>query len=141
MILLDTNVVSEIAKERPSDDVIAWLNAQASSDLFLSSVTLAETAYGFRIMPPGRRRDHRIAIFERFIAQQFSQPILTFDEDTARAFGDIVGARRQLGRPMSTFDGQIAAIARVNHLALATRNVKDFEDCGLELINPFTDTP
>ncbi len=138
MIVLDTNVVSEFMTSPPAAPVLAWLNAQDSAVLYLTTVTIAEIAFGLRILPDGRRRRLLGERFEQFLAEAFQSRILSFDEPAARAYGDIRGARRAQGRPMSTLDGQIAAIARSRGCAVATRNIRDFEDCGLELIDPFS---
>lgn len=137
MILIDTNVVSEVMKAAPASVVVNWLNEQASSTLFISSITIGEIEYGLRILPDGKRRTQLRERFERFIAQAFTMRILPYDETAALEYGDIMGLRREMRRPLSVPDGQIAAIARSGGYALATRNVKDFEDCGFELINPF----
>ena len=89
-------------------------------------------------MPDGERRRLLSDRFEQFLGAAFASRILSFDEDAARAYGEIRGYRRELGRPMSAFDGQIAAIAKTRGFAIATRNIRDFADCGLELINPFS---
>ena len=141
MILVDTNVVSELLLITPTPAVSAWFDSQAPDNLHTPSITLAEMVYGLRIMPRGRRRDGLRSSFDALVESVFQQRVFSFDEDAARIYADVMGARKEMGRPMSIPDGQIAAIARANHTALATRNVKDFEDCGLELINPFTDTP
>ena len=138
MILLDTNVVSELMRSIPSPVVESWFDNQEPTHLFTSSISVAEILYGLRTMPDGRRRDSVSARFEGFLGGAFQQTILSFDEASARAYSNIRGARKEMGRPMSDFDAQIAAIARVNGLAIATRNVRDFEDCGLDLINPFS---
>lgn len=137
MILLDTNVVSEVMKSRPEAAVVAWLNGQHSEKLFVSAITIGEIAYGLRILPDGKRRSDLGQRFERFVAQAFDQRVLAYDEMAARIYGELMGDRRERGRPISISDGQIAAIARLNHLAVATRNVADFEDCGIDLVNPF----
>ncbi len=137
MILLDTNVVSEVMKASPSENVIAWLNEQESSKLFISAITIGEIVYGLRILPEGKRRSGLCEKLEQFIALAFDQRALAYDESAARAYGELMGHRRALGRPMSVPDGQIAAIARSNHLAVATRNVLDFENCGVDVIDPF----
>jgi predicted nucleic acid-binding protein len=137
MILLDTNVVSEIMKVAPSDAVVSWLNDQRSGALYVSAVTIGEIEYGLRILPAGGRRMRLKERFERYIALAFAQRVLAFDEAAARIYGEIMGLRREIGRPMSVPDGQIAAIARLNGLQVATRNTRDFEDCGIELIDPF----
>jgi predicted nucleic acid-binding protein len=137
MILLDTNVVSEVMKTRPSDAVVAWLNGQASEKLFVSAITIGEVAYGLRILPDGKRRSGLRERFERFVAVAFDQRVLAYDESAARIYGELMGDRKELGLPMSVPDGQIAAIARLNHLAVATRNVLDFEHFGIDVANPF----
>lgn len=136
-ILLDTNVVSEVMRQNPSSNVISWLNSCDNTDLFISSITIAEICYGLRILPEGRRRQSLKLRFEHFISQGFANNIINFDESAARAYAEIMGARKEQGRPMSLPDGQIAAIAQTNFLSLATRNITDFEGCGIELINPF----
>jgi predicted nucleic acid-binding protein len=137
MILLDTNVVSEVMRPKPSENVLHWLNQQNSSSLFISSITIAEICYGLRVLPIGQRRRQLETLFEAFVAQGFSGRILDFDESAARAYAELMGQRREKGCPMSLPDGQIAAVAHVNRLTLATRNIRDFVACGIELINPF----
>lgn len=137
MILLDTNVVSELMDDAGSVTVSEWIDAQDPTGLFFSSVSLSEILYGLRTMPHGRRRDALRLSFERFVGDVFPQRVLAFDEAAARVYGDIRGARKEMGRPMANFDGQIAAIAQVHSLKLATRNTRDFEGIGLDLINPF----
>jgi predicted nucleic acid-binding protein len=137
MILIDTNVISEVMKVTPSGLVLDWLNAQKPGALYVSTVTIGEIEYGLRFLPTGKRRLQLKERFERFVALAFAQRVLAYNEDAARAYGETMGLRKEIGRPMSIADGQIAAIARVNGLDIATRNTSDFEDCGLELINPF----
>ena len=137
MILLDTNVVSEVMKTRPAEAVVAWLNGQDSEKLYISAITIGEIAYGLRILPDGKRRSGLRERFERFVALGFDQRVLAYDESAARIYGELMGDCRELGLPMSVPDGQIASIARLNHLAVATRNVLDFEHCGIDVLNPF----
>ena len=137
MILLDTNVVSEVMRARPAEAVITWLNGQNSEKFYVSSITIGEISYGLRILPDGKRRSGLRERFERFVALAFDQRVLAYDESAARIYGDLMGDRKELGLPMSVPDGQIAAIARVNHLAVATRNVVDFKNCGIDVVNPF----
>ena len=134
MILLDTNIVSEVMKTRPADPVVAWLNGQDSDKLYVSATTIGEIAYGLRILPDGKRRS---GLRERFVALAFEQRVLAYDESAARIYGELMAERKELGLLMSFPDGQIAAIARLNHLAIATRNIPDFENCGIEVVNPF----
>jgi predicted nucleic acid-binding protein len=137
MILLDTNVVSEVMRKKPSDNVLNWLNLRNYEDLFISSITIAEIRYGLRILPIGKRQQMLQLRFEQFVSEGFSGRIIDFNEMAARAYAEIMGMCKEKGRPMSLPDGQIAAIAQINHLALATRNITDFETCGIQLINPF----
>ncbi len=137
MILLDTNVVSEVMNVAPSANVLKWLNDQSSSAVYVSAVTVGEIEYGLRILPDGRRRLQMKEKFEQFIALAFAQRVLGYDEAAARLYGEIMGVRKELGRPMSVPDGQIAAVARSHGLSIATRNTRDFEECGVDLLNPF----
>ena len=137
MIILDTNVVSEFMTSPPPAEVLEWLNAQDPVSLFLTSISVAEICFGLHAMPQGRRRRLLEDRFERFIATAFSSRLLHFDEAAARVFGEIKAYRRNIGRPLSDFDGQIAAIARVHRFSIATRNLADFEDCLVDLIDPF----
>lgn len=137
MILLDTNVVSAIMQPKPDPAVLEWLRHQVPTSLYLSSVTIAEILFGLRILPEGQRRQRLEDQFARFLARGFEQRILPFDEPAARMYAELMGRRRQRGRPMSLPDGQIAAIARTHHCAIATRNLRDFDECGLEVVNPF----
>ncbi len=137
MILVDTNLVSEVMKVAPSETVVTWLNNQKSSSLFISTITIGEIEYGLRILPVGKRRMRLKERFERFISLAFAQRVLPYDETAARTYGDIMGFRREIGHPMSVPDGQIAAIAKINGLTISTRNTSDFEDCGVELVDPF----
>jgi len=140
MILLDTNIVSEVMKASPADNVLAWLNEQDSGKLYVSAITIGEIVYGLRILPDGKRRLGLSEKFEQFIALAFDQRVLAYDELAARAYGELMGHRKVLGRPMSISDGQIAAIARSKHLVVATRNVSDFESCSVDVIDPFVAT-
>lgn len=137
MIVVDTNVISEVMRPQPAPAVLNWLNAQDGTQLFVTTVTLAEIGYGLRILPQGQRRWQLGQRLEQFVAQAFEERILDFTTEAARAYAEIMGHRKEMGRPMSLPDGQIAGIAHSKGFALATRNTKDFEDCGLTLINPF----
>lgn len=136
MILLDTNVVSEVMKTRPAEAVVTWLNSQDTEKLYVSAITIGEIAYGLRILPDGKRRMGLRERFERFVTLAFDQRVINYDEPAARIYGELMGDRKELGRPMSVPDGQTAAIARRNHFSVATRKVVDFENCGIEVINP-----
>ncbi len=137
MIIIDTNVVSEVMKARPSRAVIDWLNAQDPVSLFITAISIAEISFGINMLPDGKRRRDLATNFEHFVENGFQTRILDFDDVAAKFYGNIMAYRRSIGRPMSALDGQIAAIGRVNQFELATRNTKDFEECGLVLTNPF----
>jgi len=139
VILLDTNVVSEIMRPRPQPSVVDWLNRQSTDLLYISTITLAEIHYGLDLVPSGRRKAVLSDRFELFIQNGFTQRIVSFDELSARLYGELMGRRQKMGRPLSSLDGQIAAIARANKCGVATRNHRDFELCGLEIVNPFLD--
>lgn len=137
MILLDTNVISELMRPRPLAAVVEWVNGQETSVLWLSTVTVAEIGLGLRILPVGKRRQVLTDRFDVLMNRGFEHRLLGFDQAAARIYPEIIGNRRELGRPMSYPDGQIAAIARAHGLDLATRNVSDFEECGIRISNPF----
>lgn len=137
MLILDTNVISEIMQSLPTPCVMEWWSQQQANELFTTTVTLAEILYGIELLPRGKRRDKLLAEAEAMFAQDFAGRILPFDEEAARAFAEIAAGRRAQGRPIAEFDAQIAAIARSRRAVLATRNAADFEDCGLRLANPW----
>lgn len=137
MIVIDTDVVSAIMAPMPPRSVIEWLNRQLTHTLYLSTITIAAVGYGLRIMPDGKRRRSLEARFESFVAEAFDQRILGFDEKAAQEYPAVMAHRKTIGRPLGVPDGQIASIARANRFAVATRNVRDFEECGLDLIDPF----
>lgn len=138
MIILDTNVLSEALKPAPDERVAQWMSGIASSTLYTTSICRAELLYGARILPEGQRRERLLASIESIFAITLAGRVLSFDETAADAFALIVAERRSAGRPMSQLDAMIAAIARSRSAALATRNSKDFQGCGIELIDPFT---
>src|SRR5688572_5131740 len=137
MIVLDTNVLSEVLKPAPDGRVMVWLKAQPRPSLFTTSVTRGEILRGIRILPDGQRRqglwDAALKIFNDELAGQ----VLNYDSDAADLYAQIGAIRRAAGRPISQFDAQIAAVARSRGANLATRNVKDFEGCGIDVINPW----
>lgn len=137
MIVLDTNVVSELMKATPEPAVFAWVSRQPPQDLFISTISMAEIWYGIELLPKGKRRDGLWQEAEITFVRDFAGRILAFDEHAARMFGSIVAARRTRGRPLGIADGQIAAIAKCHQASLATRDISDFEGCGVQLINPW----
>jgi len=138
MILLDTNILSELMRAAPEAAVEQWLADQPAASVFISAITEAELRYGLALMPPGKRRSALAVEIENMLREDFSGRILPFDSPAAVAFAEIAAERRQAGRPISQADAQIAAIARSRGAALATRNMPDFEGCGVEIINPWS---
>ena len=137
MILLDTNVVSEVMRVAPEPAVLDWMNASEASHLYLATITIAEISYGLQILPEGRRRQAITARFDRFIEQGFAHRVLPFDAAAAFIYGDVMARRKRMGRPLSVLDGQIVSIAKAHRMMVATRNTVDFEDTGVELLNPW----
>lgn len=140
MIVLDTNVVSEFMRAEPAPDVLAWLRANSAKGLHTTAVTVAEIRYGIARLPEGRRREslHQAA---NEIFSAFPRQVLPFDIAAANAYADVVAARESAGNPINGFDAQIAAICRSQAATLATRNVKDFSDTGIAVVNPWEELP
>lgn len=137
MILIDTNVISELMKAMPNKIVLEWIDRQEATELFISTITLAEISYGLNALPDGKRRESLESAFSKAILESFTGRILAFEELATYQYGKIMGLRKKLGKTLGVPDGQIAAIATVHNAKVATRNVSDFAHCGLQLINPF----
>ncbi|TFD51063.1 type II toxin-antitoxin system VapC family toxin [Cryobacterium sp. Hh7] len=139
MIVLDTNVVSEPLRSSPHPVVLACLD-RVSVDVALTSVSVGEILTGVRFLPDGHRRDDLMAAIERTLAS-YSDQVLPYDETAARFYALMQESRRASGHPLSVEDGMIAAICRSKGVTLATKNIKDFQDLGIDLITPWTDSP
>ena len=145
MIILDTNVVSELMKPNPSGIVLDWIRGQEQGTLAVSAITLAEIAYGLERLPQGKRRKDLQGRFERLIDQGFDDRVLEFGAKPALLYGELCNIRLSQGLHVDAFDMMIAAIAQVHDCAMAegrsstiaTRNTGDFQGCSLQLINPF----
>jgi hypothetical protein len=137
VLVLDTNVVSELMRPAPAASVIRWSNAQPPTSLYTTSVTQAEILHGVLLLPVGRRRRALEAAAEAMFAEDFGGRVLAFGSDAARKYAQIASARRRRGRPISQFDAQIAAIAGTTGVALATRNVADYDGCDVVIVNPW----
>lgn len=135
MIVLDTNVLSELTRPAPDVAVVRWIDLQP--DLFTTATVLAELVYGVTRMPAGRRRDLLEQDVNDFIESGLAGRVLPFDELAAREYGAVVASREASGQPISQADAQIAAVCVSTGAALATRNTRDFRDLGLALINPW----
>lgn len=137
MIVLDTNVISEMMRVTPSIKVSSWIDQQEVTHLFITTITIAEITYGINSLPKGKKRQKIENAFNKIIKDAFKHRVLSFSENAAHIYGKIMGRRKELGRPLSILDGQIAATTLAEEYALATRNVRDFRDCDISLINPF----
>jgi toxin FitB len=140
MILLDTNVVSENFRPRPSPVVVAWIDAQPANELYLCTPVLAELHFGVERLEPGRRRTSLQDFVDRIENSYFRGRILPLDVAASAAYGRLVATRERMGRRIEQMDALIAAIALSQHATLATRDTGHFSDLGLDLINPFEPT-
>jgi toxin FitB len=139
MIVLDTNVVSELMRAEPAPAVLAWLRKSSGAGLYTTAVTVAEIRYGIARLPEGQRREslHQAAN-EIFAA--FPRQVLPFDLASASTYADVVVGRERQDDPIDGFDAQIAAICRSQAATLATRNTKDFAGTGISIIDPWQAT-
>ena len=137
-VLLDTNVLYESLRPSPDPAVESWVAERPAAELHFSAVGEAELRYGVAILPVGRRRDALALAIDAILREDFEGRILPFDSAAAREYAEIASARRAAGRTVAPADCQIAAIARSRGLAMATRNVRDFEDIEVEVIDPWT---
>lgn len=138
MIVLDTNVLSEALRPEPDARAMAWLAAQPRSALFTSTITRAELFYGIRLLSDGQRKAGLLGAVRAILDVELAGQVLGFDNDAADAYAELAAARNAAGKPISQFDAMIAAIAHSRGAILATRNVKDFVDCGVTLVDPWT---
>jgi hypothetical protein len=139
MFVLDTNVLSAMMSARPAPAVAAWVSGQPADILFTATVCQAEILAGLAIMPEGRRRRDLEAAAGAMFAEDFAGRVLPFDIQAAVAYADIFAARRRAGRPTATVDLMIASVARSQRAGVVTRNVADFEECGVDIVNPWGD--
>lgn len=137
MTILDTNVVSELMRPAPNATVIRWMATQNSEDLHITAVTMAEVLHGIELLPSGKRQETLRAGAERLFRVVFAERVLSFEARAGREFSIIASTRRRRGNPISELDAQIAAIARGHGAVLATRDTRDFEGCGVRLVNPW----
>lgn len=137
MIILDTNVISALMNQKPDLAVTSWLDRQPRELMWTSSVTIMEIRFGLETMVQGRRRQALLAAFERLIEEGIEHRVADFDRSAAEHTATLMVARKSAGKPGDLRDTMIAGIALARRAALATRNVKHFDDAGLALVNPW----
>ncbi|KAA0082177.1 type II toxin-antitoxin system VapC family toxin [Paraburkholderia sp. T12-10] len=137
MIVLDTNVLSETLRSAPDPRVMEWFGGQRRAALFTTTITHAEILYGLGLLADGSRKQALSAAVKAIFNADFAGRLLSFDSDAAEVYAQIAVSRKAAGRPISQFDAMIAAVARSRGATLATRNVKDFSDCGLAVVDPW----
>lgn len=139
MIVFDTNVISELMRRKPDSRVMAWVADQAAASPFTTTLTQAEILYGLALLPPGRRRDDLLAAALPMFEVDLAGRVLPFDGDAALAYPEIAAARKQAGRPISQIAAQIASIVHSRGARLATRNLRDFAECGITVVDPWSE--
>ncbi|CVI63094.1 type II toxin-antitoxin system VapC family toxin (plasmid) [Agrobacterium leguminum] len=137
MIVLDTNVISELWKVEPDSSVLTWIDSQMVETLYLSTITIAELRFGLATMPEGKRRTIYQDRLEREVLPVFTGRILFFDLDASQAYAQLMARAKEAGRAIGKADGYIAAAAAVRGLIVATRDTSPFEAAGLRVINPW----
>lgn len=137
MIVLDTNVLSELMNPKGSKVVTDWADAQTKNGLFTTAISQSEILLGIAILPRGSRRQRLYNTAETLFKERFAHKILPFGQSAAEHFAAVSSARRRQGKPISQSDAQIAAICLAHQATLATRNVKDFANCQLTIVNPW----
>jgi len=137
VIILDTNVISELSRHVPDPGVLAWLDSLEISEVATTAITAAELRYGVARLPEGHRKRELTVMIRGILSEDFYGRILPFDERASARYADIVTGREKIGRPVGVADAQIAAICRDLGAILATRNTSDFEETGIELIDPW----
>ncbi len=137
MLLLDTNVLSEVTKPRPNEDVLTWLHELDEDRTFISIVSIAEIRRGVALMDKGRKQEALDKWLTDDLPQRFEKRIIPVEGLVARAWGDLMALAKRSGRGLASMDGMIAATAVAHHFSLATRNTKDFEGLGINIIDPW----
>ena len=138
MIILDTDVLSALMRPTPDEQVMAWLDGQAQTSVWITSVTVLEIQFGLQILPLGRRRSLLMKAFEAVLTDKIGGRIAPFDTAAARCCAGLMASRHKIGRPVELSDTMIAGIVLACHASLATRNVRHFEDHSVPVVNPWT---
>ena len=137
MIVLDTNVISEIMLPAPDPRVLRWLDQQPPQSIWISSINVYEIRYGVQSMPAGKKQTALLAMLEQWLAEVVQHRIANFDQTAARLAANLAAERKLKGRPRDPRDTMIAGIVLASHATLATRNVKHFEDIAKWVVNPW----
>ncbi len=137
MIILDTNVLSALMQTAPEPAVVAWLDAQPTESVWLTSITVFESRFGLALLPAGKRRRTLEDSFERLLVEDLNHRVLPFDAEAAAQAALIGAARQRLGRPVDMRDTQIAGIAVARRATLATRNLRHFDDLPTPVVSPW----
>ncbi|MBM3576966.1 MAG: type II toxin-antitoxin system VapC family toxin [Alphaproteobacteria bacterium] len=137
MILLDTNIVSEMIKPTGDANVRHWIDSYAELDFFIASPIIAELRFGLALLPEGRKKDALSKACDAIEDEIFAGRILAFDQRAAHAFARLRAKRQTLGKPLAVMDAMVASIASAHAMTLATRNIADFADLDLAVVNPF----
>lgn len=137
MIILDTNVISELMREKPHENVKTWIEAHSPTNLSLTTIAIAEIQRGLARLPKGKRRTTLESNFSTFITDAFGGRIFSFDEEAAYIYGHVAAKREKEGFNIDAVDLMIAAIVKSQNASIATRNIRDFEGCGIKIINPW----
>jgi predicted nucleic acid-binding protein len=138
MIILDTNVLSELIKPSPNPSVVAWLNAQSAGVVWTTAVSVFEIRFGIAILPAGKKRDQLEQAFQVVLAQDLSRRVLALDESAADEAAAFAARARAAGRPIDFRDTLIAGTVAARSGTLATRNIRHFQDAGIQLVDPWT---
>jgi predicted nucleic acid-binding protein len=137
LIVVDTNVISELTRQAPAPEVMSWLDSLAADEVATTAITAADLLHGVERLPGGCRKTELSAAVHGLLSDDFRGRVLAFDEESASRYAEIVTGRERVGRAIGVADAQIAAICRGIGAALATRNTGDFEETGVKLINPW----
>jgi predicted nucleic acid-binding protein len=141
VIVLDTNVLSELMRPQPDPRVMGWANRLAPREIAITAMNEAEILHGIGLLPKGRRQQALRQSWQELMTHLFQGQALAFSSEAAQWYGELVSRRVRLARPIATADAVIAATALAHRAQLATRNTSDFEAIGLELIDPWVADP